>query len=94
VAFDANRLKELDNMVRRMGALASIFGVRSESIGNHHFEAFRNLMDLYADMCERQLKEGNDFLDDGVKPTEDDVAQLNHVFERIFGFTPENFKAK
>jgi hypothetical protein len=94
VAFDANRLKELDNMVRRMGALASIFGVRSESIGNHHFEAFRDLMDLYTDMCERQMKEGNDFLDDGVKPTEDDVAQLNQTFERIFGFTPENFKAK
>ncbi|MCR9175641.1 MAG: hypothetical protein NXI19_06535 [Alphaproteobacteria bacterium] len=94
MAIDANRLKELDNMVRRMGALASIFGVRSDSIGNSHFGAFRDLMDLYTDMCGRQLKEGNDFLDDGVKPTEDDVARVNLVFERIFGFTPENFKAK
>ena len=94
MAFSADRLKELDSMVRRMGALASIFGVRSDSIGNPHFEAFRDLMDLYTDMCERQMKEGNDFLDDGVKPTEDDVARLNLVFERIFGFTPETFKAK
>ena len=81
-------------MVRLMGALASIFGVRSGSIGNRHFEAFRDLLDLYTAMCERQMKEGNDFLDDGVKPNEDDVARLNLVFERIFGFTPENFRAK
>ena len=94
MAFDANRLKELDNQVRRMGALSSIFDVRADSIGNKHFSAFRELMDLYVDMCARQLGEGKDFLDEGVAPTADDAERLNAVFERIFGRTPDQFRGR
>ena len=35
VAFDAGRFKELDAMVRRMGAIASVFDVRSSTLGKY-----------------------------------------------------------
>jgi len=92
VAFDANRLKELDAQVRRMGALASVFAVRCDNIGNKNFAAFRDLMDLYVDMCHRQMKEGVDFLDEGVAPTAEDADRMNATFQRIFGCTPDQFR--
>ncbi len=73
VAFDAGRFKELDAMVRRMGAIVSVFDVRSSTLGNKSFSAFRDMMDVYIDLCTRELKQGKDFTESGLKPTPTDV---------------------
>lgn len=93
MAIDINRMKELDAMVRRMGALSSIFEVRADSIGNRRYCAFRDLMDLYVDLCDRQMKDGVDFLDESAQPTQEEVERFNAIFERIFGCPPDQFKA-
>ena len=91
MAFDAGRFKELDGMVRRMGAIASVFDVRSSTVGNKSFAAFRDMMDVYIDLCTRELRQGKDFTEAGLSPTAEDVERLNAAFERVFGKRPDQF---
>ena len=93
MAFDAGCMKDLDGMLRRMGAIASVFDVRSSTVGNKSFAAFRDLMDVYIDMCSRELKQGKDYIEDGLHPTADDVERLNTAFERVFGVRADQFTA-
>jgi len=93
VAFDAGRFKELDVMVRRMGGIASVFDVRSDTVGNRSFAAFRDMMDVYIDLCSRELKQGKDFTETGLHPTADDIERLHAAFERVFGKRPDQFTA-
>jgi hypothetical protein len=84
VAFDAGRFKELDAMVRRMGAIVSVFEVRSSTLGNKSFSAFRELMDVYIEICGRELKAGKDFADSPVQPSAEDMERINAAMQRIF----------
>lgn len=93
MALDAGRLRDLDTIVRRMGAIASVFDVRSSTLGNKSFAAFRDLMDVYIDLCSRELKLDNDFMDGPLNPTSDDVERVNVAFERIFGKRLDQFAA-
>jgi hypothetical protein len=88
------RMKELDGMVRRMGAIVSVFEVRSGTVGNHAFEAFREIMDVYVDACGRNLRNGKDFVDDGVKLSSDDILKLNEAFTKVFGAEPAALSAE
>lgn len=94
MSFDAGRMKELDGMVRRMGAIVSVFEVRSSTVGCKSFSAFRELMDAYIDLCSRQLKEGRDFDEAGLAPNAEDVERVNAAFERVFGKRPDQFTAE
>lgn len=93
MTIDAMRMKELDGMVRRMGAIVSVFEVRSGTVGNHAFEAFREVMDVYVDASRRNLQHGQDFVEDGVKLTGDDIERLNTAFEKVFGAPPQSLSA-
>jgi len=77
VTFDAARMKELDAMVRRMGAIVSVFEVRSSTLGNKSFSAFRELMDVYVDLCTRELKQGKDFTAALPQPGSADVERAS-----------------
>ncbi|MCR9070608.1 MAG: hypothetical protein NXI18_02725 [Alphaproteobacteria bacterium] len=94
MTVDAMRMKELDGMVRRMSAIVSVFEVRSGHVGNHAFEAFREIMDVYVDACGRNLREGKDFIDDGVMLSSDDILRLNQGFTKVFGAEPTALEAK
>lgn len=79
-------------MVRRMGAIVSVFEVRSSTLGNKSFSAFRDLMDVYIDICGRELKQGRDFAEGPLQMSEmsaDDVERISAAFERIFGRRPD-----
>lgn len=89
MAFDAGRNRELDAMVRRMGAIVSVFEVRSSTLGNASFSAFRELMDVYIEMCARELKQGRDFAEGPLQPAGEDLERINAAFERIFGKLPD-----
>lgn len=93
MSFDAGRFKELDAMVRRMGAIASVFDVRSSTVGDKSFSAFRDLMDVYIEVCGRQLKQGRDFGEGGLKFTATDVERINVAFERVFRCRPDQLAA-
>lgn len=89
MAFDAGRFKELDAMVRRMGAIVSVFDVRSSTLGNKSFSAFRDLMDVYVELCARELRQGRDFDAGLLRPIAEDIERINAAFERIFGKRPD-----
>ena len=84
MAFDAGRFKELDAMVRRMGAIVSVFEVRSSTLGNHAFSAFREVMDVYIEICARDLKRGRDFAEGPVQPSAEDMKRITDAMKRIF----------
>ncbi|WP_420562751.1 hypothetical protein [Thalassobaculum sp.] len=92
--FDAMRLKELDGMVRRMGAIVSVFEVRSSTVGNQSFTAFRELMDVYIDACGRNMREGEDFVEKGVQLNSNDILKLNEAFRKVFGAEPMGLTPK
>ena len=75
-------------MVRKMGAIISVFDVRSDPVGNPRFSAFRDLMDVFHSICDRTLKEQKDFVDEMGEVTEEDAEQIKAAFEKIFGKPP------
>ncbi len=91
--MDAIRVKELDGMVRRMDAIVSVFDVRSDTVGNRKFAAFREVMDVYVGACNRGLIKGHDFLDEDVKLSADDIERLNAALEKVFGAPPSSLSA-
>lgn len=93
MAVDVGRLKELDAMVRRMGAIVSVFEVRSDPLGNKSFSAFREMMDVYIEMCSRELTQGQDFVAGGVKPNATEVERIQAAFTKVFGVAPGELSA-
>ncbi len=87
--MDPLRHKDLDHMVRKMGGIISVFEIRSDPLGNRNFSAMRDVMDVYLDACTHALKEGKDFIDDGMELTDDQKANLKAALERVFGVTPD-----
>lgn len=94
MAFHPMRTKELQGMVRRMGAVASVFDVRSSTIGDRHFNAFREIMDLYIMAAERNILEGHDFVDNSVKLNGEDIEKLNTAFTNVFGAPPQELSGE
>ena len=90
MALDPQRAQELDHMVRKMGAIASVFEVRCDPVGNKNFRAFRDLMDVYVDLCAHSLKENKDFMDEGIDlDAEGNYRErLQSAFEAVFGVPP------
>lgn len=88
MALDKGRTTELEHMVRKMGAIISVFDVRSDPVGNPRFSAFRDLMDVFHAMCDRQLREQKDFVDEMGEPTEEEREQIKVAFEKVYGKPP------
>lgn len=90
MSLERQRAQELDHMVRKMGAIASVFEIRCDPVGNKSFRAFRELMDVYVDLCAASLKANKDFMDESFDLSENEEARerLKGAFERIFGMPP------
>ena len=89
MSLDRQRAQQLDHIVRKMGAIASVFDVRSDPVGNKSFSAIREIMDVYVDLCGEALKKQKDFVDEGVTlDDEDSRERLKAAFERVFGVPP------
>ena len=86
--IDVRRQQELDHLIRKMGGIASVFEVRSDTAGDPHFTAFREMMDVYLSPCRNNLQDGRDFMDSGVELTDDEKQHLAAAFEKVFGFAP------
>jgi hypothetical protein len=91
--LNITRQKELDILVRRMGAIVSVFEVRSTTAGNPAFTAFRELMDVYVDACQKTYEASKDFIDEGADYSEEHKQRAAAAFQRIFGQAPGAFFA-
>lgn len=86
--MDMMRKKELEMVVRRMSGIASVFDVRSSTVGNNAFSAFRTMMDAYIGQCERNMEAGHDFMDEPIKIDDEARADIKAGFEAVFGVQP------
>lgn len=75
-------------MVRRMGGIVSVFEVRSDTIGDARFSAFRELMDAYMEVCAKALKQEQDFQETFGPIEDDDRERIRTAFEKVFGVPP------
>lgn len=85
VAVEKVRHMELSHMVRKMGAIVSVFEVRSDPLGNRKFQAFRDMMDVYLHLANRTLSQDVDFVNEFPEVTEEDILRINAAYERVFG---------
>ena len=88
---DLKRVKELENMITRMGGITSVFRVRSDSIGCSRFLAIQELMDVFIKVCQQTLAEKNDFCIETLKIDDKDRADVTNAFKAIFGYEPADF---
>lgn len=85
------RQRELEAMVKRMNILAGVFEGRVESIEDRSFRAFRELMDVYVQICRETLAEDRDFVEDELVITTENRVAVAEAFRRIFREAPTAF---
>ncbi len=78
-------------MVTRMGAVTSVFRVRSDAIGCARFLAFQELMDVFIKLCRQTMAEQNDFCKETLKVEDQDRTDVTNAFKAIFGYEPNDF---
>ena len=88
---DLKRAKELEQMITRMGAVTSVFRVRSDVIGCARYLAFQELMDVFIKLCRQTLAEKDDFCFDTLKIDDKDRHDVTTAFKAIFGYEPAEF---
>jgi hypothetical protein len=91
VIADQNRMNELEHMLRRMGAVSSVFRVRSEVIGTPGFLAFSELMDAYIELCRRNVIAKNDYTKDPLMVDDQARSEITAAFTKVFGQDPAAF---
>jgi hypothetical protein len=91
VIQDLKRAKELEQMLTRMGAVTSVFRVRSEAIGCARFLAFQELMDAFLKLCRQTLAGKDDFCAEPLWIDDKDRHDVTTAFKAIFGYDPEEF---
>lgn len=83
--LEPSRKMELTQVLNRMSSVAAVFQVRTESIPNRRFAAFRDLMDVYISAATTDLNGGHDYLFHGVSMNDDQRAEVEKLVATIFG---------
>jgi hypothetical protein len=82
--LDHSRKTELDGHLKRLASVTAVFQMRADSIPVPHFRMIRELMDIYIAGGLRALNEGQDFIDQGVKLSEQETRDLHKLMRDIF----------
>lgn len=92
--IDSSRRAELDGMLGRLGSIAAVFQMRADSVPVPAFRRMRELMDIYIAAGIRGVKEGHDFLAQGVKLSEAETNDLQRIMSDVFGVGDGGDKGK
>jgi hypothetical protein len=79
------RRAELQQVLHRMGSVAAVFQVRTDSIPNRRFAAFRELMDVYIAAASANVGAGHDYLQQGVNLTDEQRQEVEKLVAMIYG---------
>ncbi len=82
--FDAARKTELDGLLKRLAAIAAVFQMRADAVPAPAFRRIRELMDIYIAGGIRAIGEGRDFLDQGVRLSDQEIADVHKLMRDIF----------
>jgi hypothetical protein len=82
--LDATRKQELDGFLTRLGSVTAVFQMRADALPVPAFRRMRELMDIYIAGGIRAGNEGQDFIADGIKLSEQESADLHRLMRDIF----------
>jgi hypothetical protein len=82
--LDAARKNELDALLKRLAAIAAVFQMRADAVPVPAFRRIRELMDIYIAGGIRAVSEGKDFLDQGVRLSEQEIVDVHKLMRDIF----------
>ncbi len=82
--MDAARKNELDALLKRLGSITAVFQMRADGVPVPQFRQIRELMDIYIAGGIRAINEGQDFLDHGIKLSEQEAVDVHRLVRGIF----------
>lgn len=82
--MDNVRKQELDAILKRLGSVTAVFQMRAEALPASNFARIRELMDIYIAGGLQAINEGQDFVHDGIKLTDEQTRDLHKLMRDIF----------
>lgn len=82
--MDAVRKQELDAILKRLGSVTAVFQMRAEALPIANFARIRELMDIYIAGGIRAINEGQDFVYDGIKLSDQETVDVHRLMRDIF----------
>ncbi len=82
--MDAARKQELDGVLQRLGSVTAVFQMRAEALPVQTFGRIRELMDIYIAGGIRANNEGQDFVHEGIKLSEEETRDIHRLMRDIF----------
>jgi hypothetical protein len=82
--IDHSRKLELDGHLKRLASVTAVFQMRAESIPVPHFRMIREMMDIYIAGGLRAINEGQDFIDQGIKLSDEETRDLHKLMRTVF----------
>jgi len=82
--LDAARKNELDALLQRLSSIAAVFQMRADAVPVPAFRRIRELMDIYIAGGIRAVGEGRDFLDHGVRLSDQETVDVHKLMRDIF----------
>lgn len=98
--MDGVRKQELDAILQRLGSVTAVFQMRAEALPVKTFGRIRELMDIYIAGGIRANNEGQDFVHEGIKLSDEETRDLHKIMREVFnidmagGESPKNEPAK
>jgi hypothetical protein len=83
-ALDHSRKLELDGHLKRLASVTAVFQMRAETVPVPQFRLIRELMDIYMAGGVRALSEGQDFIDQGIKLSDQETRDVHKLMRDIF----------
>src|SRR5262249_24726792 len=82
--IDAARKNELDALLKRLASITAVFQMRADGVPVPQFRQIRELMDIYIAGGIRAINEGQDFLDQGIKLSEQETVDVHRLVRGVF----------
>jgi len=82
--IDAARKNELDALLKRLASITAVFQMRADGVPVPQFRQIRELMDIYIAGGIRAISEGQDFLDHGIKLSEQEIVDVHRLVRNVF----------
>jgi hypothetical protein len=82
--MDAVRKQELEAILQRLGSVTAVFQMRAEALPVQTFGRIRELMDIYIAGGHKAISEGQDFVQDGIKLTDEASRDIHKIMREVF----------
>jgi hypothetical protein len=82
--MDAARKQELEATLQRLGSVAAVFQMRADALPVSTFGRIREFMDIYIAGGLRAISEGQDFVHQGIKLSDEESRDIHRLMRDVF----------